>query len=70
MYYSKKIFSTEKLNSTRNKQTNFNGLGPLSRIFPLALRGMVMQNLLGKNFLSRGGNPTRSDFDDSNLFQS
>ena len=35
----KKILSVEKLNLTCNKQTNFNKLSPLSRVFQVVIRG-------------------------------
>ena len=56
--------SVEKLNLTWNKQTNFNKLVPLFRVFKIALRGRGMGNLpRGGDFLSGGRNPTRSDLD-------
>ena len=33
------MLSIEKLNLTWNKQTNFNKLGPLSRVFQIMVRG-------------------------------
>ena len=61
----KKVFSIESLNLFWNKQTNMNKLGPLSRVFQIALTGRRMGN-----FPSGGGNQTRSDIDHSNPFQS
>ena len=52
-YNSEKMFSIKKLNLTWNKQTNFNKLGPLSRVFQTALRGGGMENLSGTNFSIR-----------------
>ena len=46
----KKILSTEKLSVTWNKQTNFNKLGPLPRVFQIVLRDRVMGNLPGGFF--------------------
>ena len=46
----KKVFSREKLNLTRNKQTNFNKLGPVSRVFQVTLRGGGKGYLSGENF--------------------
>ena len=66
----KKMLSIEKLNLIWNKQTNFNKLGPLPRVFQIVLRGREMGNLSGGIFLSGGGNLTRSDFGHLNLFQS
>ena len=43
----KKILSTEKLNLTWDKQTNFNKLGPLPGIFQIMLRSRGMGNLPG-----------------------
>ena len=42
-YYSEK--KIEKLNLTWDKQTNFNKLGPLPRIFLIVLMGRGMGNL-------------------------
>ena len=62
--------SIEKLNLTWNKQTNFNKLVPLPRVFQIVLRSREMGNLAGGIFLSGDGNLTVSGFDDSNLNQS
>ena len=80
----------EKLNLTWNKQTNFNKLSSLPRVFQLVLRGgggggggfsPGVFPLGGGGgggggeftrgiFPLGGGNLTRSDFDQSKLFQS
>ena len=39
----KKILSIEKLNLTWNKQTNFNKLGLLLRVFQIVLTGSVQE---------------------------
>ena len=62
--------SIEKLNLTWNKQTNFNKLVPLPRVFQIVLRSREMGNLAGGIFLSGDGNLKMSDFDDLNLSQS
>ena len=58
----KKILSIENLNLTWKKQTNFNKLGPLPRVFQIVFRGREMGNLQEGIFLSVGENLTRSDF--------
>ena len=52
----KKIFSIWKLNLTWNKQTNFNKLGPLSRVFQIELRVGGWEICLRGSFLLGGGN--------------
>ena len=65
-----KKLSIEKLDLTWKKQINFHKLGPLPRVFQIVLTGRRMGNLPGGIFLSGGRNLTRSDFGQSNLFQS
>ena len=44
----KKILSIKKLNLIWNKQTHFNKLGSLPRVFQIVLTGRGMRNLPGK----------------------
>ena len=70
---SEKILFIEKLNLTRNKQTNFNKLGPLSRVFQTVVGGKGLgeeREIWLGDFLLGGENLTWNDFDYLNLFQS